>query len=101
MLATNLAVATARSGLKTLLVDLDLQFGDSALTLALTPRATIADLAASGDIDAEKLKAYVTTDSRSGLAVLPSPRRPEEADVVGPAELAAVLSAARAHTRPS
>ena len=95
VLATNLAVATARSGVKTLLVDLDLQFGDSALTLALTPRATIADLAASGDIDAEKLKAYVTTDSRSGLAVLPSPRRPEEADVVGPAELAAVLAAAR------
>ena len=43
VLATNLAVATARSGVKTLLVDLDLQFGDSALTLALTPRATIAD----------------------------------------------------------
>ena len=58
MLATNLAVATARSGMRTLLVDLDLQFGDSALTLAVTPRATIADLAASsGDIDAEKLAA--------------------------------------------
>jgi pilus assembly protein CpaE len=42
MLATNLAVATARSGRRTLLVDLDLQFGDSALTLAVTPRATIA-----------------------------------------------------------
>jgi Flp pilus assembly CpaE family ATPase len=95
VLATNLAVAAARSGVKTLLVDLDLQFGDSALTLALTPRATIADLAASGDIDAEKLKAYVTVDSRTGLAVLPSPHRPEEADVVGPAELAAVLTAAR------
>ena len=31
VLATNLAVAAARSGVKTLLVDLDLQFGDSAL----------------------------------------------------------------------
>jgi Flp pilus assembly CpaE family ATPase len=96
VLATNLAVAAARSGVKTLLVDLDLQFGDSALTLALSPRATIADLAASaGEIDAEKLKAFVTADSRTGLAVLPSPQRPEEADVVGAAELAAVLSAAR------
>jgi Flp pilus assembly CpaE family ATPase len=96
MLATNLAVATARSGLRTLLVDLDLQFGDSALTLAVTPRATIADLAASaGTIDAEKLAAFVSIDPRSGLAVLPAPRRPEEADVVGQAVLAAVLDAAR------
>jgi Flp pilus assembly CpaE family ATPase len=96
VLATNLAVAAARSGVKTLLVDLDLQFGDSALTLALSPRATISDLAASaGDIDAEKLKAFVTVDSRTGLSVLPSPTRPEEADVVGASELAAVLSAAK------
>jgi pilus assembly protein CpaE len=96
VVATNLAVAAARAGVKALLVDLDLQFGDSALTLALTPRATIADLAAVGaDLDAEKLKAYVTVDPRSGLAVLPSPQRPEEADVVRPAELAAVLDAAR------
>ena len=51
MLATNLAVAAARSGMRTLLVDLDLQFGDSALTLAVTPRATIADLAASSGDD--------------------------------------------------
>jgi Flp pilus assembly CpaE family ATPase len=96
VLATNLAVAAARSGVKTLLVDLDLQFGDSALTLAVTPRATIADLAAStGDLDIEKLKAFVSTDPRTGLAVLPSPQRPEEADVVGQAELAAILDAAR------
>ena len=96
MLATNLAVAAARSGLRTLLVDLDLQFGDSALTLAVTPRATIADLAASaGTVDAEKLAAFVSSDPRSGLAVLPAPRHPEEADIVGHNVLAAVLEAAR------
>ena len=96
MLATNLAVAAARSGRRTLLVDLDLQFGDSALTLAVTPRATIADLAASGGtIDVDKLTAFVSTDPRSGLAVLPAPRQPEEADVVSQAVLAAVLDAAR------
>ena len=95
VLATNLAVAAARSGLETLLVDLDLQFGDSALTLAVAPRATITDLAASaGDVDGEKLKAFVSTDSRTGLAVLPSPQRPEEADMIGQAELAAILKAA-------
>ncbi len=96
VLATNLAVAAARSGVSTLLVDLDLQFGDSALTLGVTPRATIADLVASaGDIDAEKLEAFVATEPLSTLSVLPAPQRPEEADVVGQAELAAVLDAAR------
>jgi Flp pilus assembly CpaE family ATPase len=95
-LATNLAVAAARSGQKTLLVDFDLQFGDSALTLAMTPRATIADLAASsGDVDGEKLQSFITTDDRTGVAVLPAPQRPEQADAVGQAELAAVLDAAR------
>jgi MinD-like ATPase involved in chromosome partitioning or flagellar assembly len=96
VLATNLAVASAQSGVQTLLVDLDLQFGDSALTLAVNPRATIADLAASaGDVDADTLSAFVTTDSRTGLAVLPAPRRPEEADVVSQDKLAAVLKTAR------
>jgi pilus assembly protein CpaE len=96
VLATNLAVAAARSGQETLLIDLDLQFGDSALTLAVAPRATIADLAASaGDMDGEKLKAFVSTDPRTGVAVLPAPQRPEEAEMVGQTELAAVLSAAR------
>jgi pilus assembly protein CpaE len=96
VLATNLAAATARSGVDTLLIDLDLQFGDSALTLAVSPRATIADLAASaGDIDLEKLKAFVSTDSRTGLSLLPSPKRPEEADLVGAPQLAAILEAAR------
>jgi pilus assembly protein CpaE len=95
-LATNLALAAQQAGLRTLLMDLDLQFGDSALTLAVPPRATIADLAgSSGDIDVEKLKAFVCTDPRSSLTLLPAPKRPEEAQIVGQAELAASLNAAR------
>jgi Flp pilus assembly CpaE family ATPase len=95
-LATNLAATTARSGVDTVLLDLDLQFGDSALTLSVSSRATIADLAASpGNIDVEKLNAFVSTDDQTGLAVLPAPQRPEEADVVGQAELSAVLESAR------
>ena len=63
----------------------------------MSPRATIADLAASsGDIDAREA-AVVRHHRRHGrgLAVLPAPQRPEEADVVGQADLAAVLDAAR------
>ena len=96
VLATNLAAATARAGIDTLLIDLDLQFGDSALTLAVAARATISDLAASpGTIDVEKLKAFVSTDPKTGLDLLAAPRRPEDADAVGQNELAAVLAAAR------
>ena len=50
VLSTNLAVAAARAGIETLLVDLDLQFGDAALTLAIAPRATVSDLASSAAI---------------------------------------------------
>jgi Flp pilus assembly CpaE family ATPase len=96
VVATNLAVASARSGLRTVLVDLDLQFGDSALTMGVAPRATIADLAsAAGELDAAKLRAFVSTDPRTGLDILPAPKRPEEADVVTQKDLAAVLVAAR------
>jgi Flp pilus assembly CpaE family ATPase len=96
VLATNIAIAAQQAGLRTLLMDLDLQFGDSALTLAVPPRATIADLAgSSGDIDVEKLKAFVVMDPRSSLTLLPAPKRPEEAQMVGQSELAASLKAAR------
>ena len=62
----------------------------------MTPRATIADLAASsGNVDGEKLKSFITTDDRTGVAVLPAPQRLEQADLVGQTELAAVLDAAR------
>jgi pilus assembly protein CpaE len=97
VLATNLAAACAAGGLRTLLVDFDLQFGDSALTLAVAPKASISDLAASaGRVDVDKLNAFVATDSRTGLALLAAPKRPEEAEVVGQDELAGVLKAARA-----
>ena len=95
-IATNLAVASMQSDRSTLLIDLDLQFGDSALTLAIPPRATIADLAAaSGDVDIDKLKAFVCMDPRTSLALLAAPKRPEEAQMVGQADLAAILDTAR------
>ena len=96
VVATNLAVSAARAGLRSLLIDLDLQFGDSALSLAVTPRATIADLAVSAsEVNVERLRAFVSVEPRTRVAVLPAPQRPEDADLVGQAELAAVLEAAR------
>jgi MinD-like ATPase involved in chromosome partitioning or flagellar assembly len=96
VLSTNIAVAAARSGIDTLLVDLDLQFGDTALTMGVSPRATIADLAASsGATDVEKLKAFVCAGPVASLALLAAPTRPEDAQVVNQVELKAILEAAR------
>jgi pilus assembly protein CpaE len=78
----NLAVALARTAKKVALVDLDLQFGDVALSLGLRPEKTIYDLAKSGgSLDIEKLDSYLTTHS-SGLRVLQAPTRPDQASFV-------------------
>jgi pilus assembly protein CpaE len=80
--ACNLTVALAEMGKKVVLVDLDLQFGDVALSLGLSPDKTIHDLAKSGgSLDIEKLESYLTTHS-SGAKVLLAPTRPDQASFV-------------------
>jgi pilus assembly protein CpaE len=94
--ATNLASALAKfEGKKTLLLDLDLQFGDAAIMLGLEPEKTIYDLVvAPGELDTEKLAGY-TTKHASGVDVLPAPLRPEDAELVTEAKLARLLEVAR------
>jgi pilus assembly protein CpaE len=96
VIATNLAAACAKfEGYKTLLVDLDLQFGDAAIMLGLEPEKTIYDLVvAPGELDTEKLAGY-TTNHASGLKVLPAPLRPEDAELVTEAKLGRLLEVAR------
>jgi pilus assembly protein CpaE len=80
--ACNLTVALAGMSKKVALVDLDLQFGDVALSLGLSPEKTIHDLAKSGgSLDIEKLESYLTTHS-SGAKVLLAPTRPDQASFV-------------------
>lgn len=73
-LACNFAVALAQeSGQKTLLIDLDLPFGDVALSLGVIPEySTINALEASDRLDASFLKRLVV-EHRSGLFVLAAP----------------------------
>ena len=63
---------------RVLLIDLDLQFGQVATHLNLTPRYDVAGLATDDQAlaDPELARAYVTPHS-SGLAVLAAPTRPE------------------------
>ena len=96
VIATNLAVALAKhEGKKTLLLDLDLQFGDAAIMLGVEPEKTIFDLVvAPGELDSEKLLGY-TTRHPSGLDMLPAPLRPEDAELVTEAKVARLLEVAR------
>ena len=80
--ACNLGVLLANAGHRTVLVDIDLQFGDVGLALGLRPDRTIYDLAASGGtMDAAKVSDYLTRHD-SGLEVLIGPARPDQAATV-------------------
>src|SRR5207237_3095201 len=81
VMATNLAASLAKhQGKRTLLLDLDLQFGDAAIMLGLEPEKTIYDLVvAPGELDSEKLAGYTTRHVR-GLDILPAPLPPRDAE---------------------
>lgn len=91
----NLAAVSAAQGRRTLLLDLDLQFGDTAIMLGLEPRKTLQDLVAdAGVLDADKLRGYVTPHA-TGVDVLPAPLRPEDAERVTEERIAQLLDVAR------
>ena len=74
------AVGAALSG--TVVVDLDLQFGDAGLALGLQPERTIYDLATSGGaLDADKVDGYLA-EHGSGVRVLLAPVRPDQAQSI-------------------
>ena len=95
--ATNLAVLLAkRSPEPVVLVDADLQFGDVAVMLKLTPQHTILEAVQQGDrLDAELLRSLLVRHEPSGLLVLPAPVEPAFADHVGLADMLKVLSVLR------
>jgi pilus assembly protein CpaE len=97
VIATNLAAALAKEdGRRTLLLDLDLQFGDAAIMLGIEPEKTIFDFVnAPGELDPDKLAGY-TTKHKTGLDILPAPLRPEDAELVTEAKLGRLLEVARA-----
>lgn len=97
VIATNLASALAKhEGKRTLLLDLDLQFGDAAIMMGVEPEKTIFDLVvAPGELDSEKLLGY-TTRHACGLDLLPAPLRPEDAELVTEAKVGRLLEVARA-----
>jgi pilus assembly protein CpaE len=83
VLSTNLAAALAHDlGRKTILLDLDLEFGDVAVMLQLPPDRTIFDAVQAFDrLDPQMLDGFLVHHS-SGLSALLAPVRPEEAESV-------------------
>ena len=99
-IAVNLAVRLAAlTGAEVALVDLDVQRGDVAAFLNLTPLQSIASIAAAhGEIDDVLLRATLTRHS-SGVFVLPAPVQVEEAEAVGHDEVSRTLAALRTQFR--
>lgn len=86
-IATNLAAALMREGVRVLLVDCDLQFGDVGVFLNLKPQATIVELIRSvDDLDIDLVNGVLVTHD-SGLRVLTAPTRPEDAEYVPTAKV--------------
>jgi pilus assembly protein CpaE len=80
--ACNLAVALAEKGKRSIVVDLDLQFGDVGIAMGLSPDRTIYDLArVGGSLDPDKAEDFLTSHP-SGARVLLAPSRPDQAGTV-------------------
>lgn len=94
--STNLARSFAARGLTTLLIDLDVQFGDAGIMLGVTPTATVHDLVSSpGRLDAEKLAGFTTPVGDDHLALLAAPARPEEGEQVSEQVVNSILETAK------
>jgi pilus assembly protein CpaE len=100
VIASNLAMVLARqeSG-PVVLVDADLQFGDLAVMLKLTPHHTLVD--AVGNIhrlDAQLLQSLLVPHS-SGVRTLAAPLEPAFSDQVGASDIVTVLDTLRTFCR--
>lgn len=95
IVSSNLAVGLASYGKRTVLLDLDLQFGDAAIMLQLKPERTIYDAMQAYDrLDAEMLAGFLVSHP-SGLKALLAPVAPEEAESVTGVRLGRIIELLR------
>ena len=95
-LATNLAVVLHNGGARRVcLVDLDLAFGDVAISLQLEPTRTVVDAVSMGDHMDVTGAASLLTTWRPGLDCVLAPVLPGDAEKVPPAVVAELLRVLR------
>lgn len=97
-LAVNLALALSERGTRrVVLVDLDLAFGDVAITLQLFPARTIADTVhLESGLDFTVLEPLLT-DYRGQLSALVAPVQPDAKDTIPPSLVGRILSLLKSH----
>ncbi|HET7690255.1 MAG TPA: AAA family ATPase [Nocardioidaceae bacterium] len=90
-LAVNLGMALAKDQSRVCLVDLDLGFGDIAITLQLFPARTIADaVPMEYDLDFAALEPLLTPH-RNGIVALVAPVQPDAKDSIPPSLVSKIL----------
>ena len=97
-LAVNLAIALSEKGSKRVcVVDLDLGFGDIAITLQLIPARTMADaIHFESGLDFAVLEPLLTPHG-SGISALVAPVQPDAKDSIPPALVGRILSLLKAN----
>jgi pilus assembly protein CpaE len=97
-LAVNLGIALAtKDQKKVCLVDLDLGFGDIAITLQLFPARTIADaVPMEYDLDFASLEPLLTPH-RNGIVALVAPVQPDAKDSIPPSLVSKILQILKQH----
>jgi pilus assembly protein CpaE len=97
VVAANLAILLARRSDKPVaLLDADLQFGDTAVMMKLSPQHTVVDAVNSiARLDVPLLKSLLVRHEPSGVLVLPAPTEPAFADQVGANDMLKIIDLLR------
>ena len=94
-MAVNLGLALSLGGSRVCVLDLDLAFGDVAITLQLIPQHTIAEAVDSEhDLDFSMIQTLLTSHP-SGLMILAAPTHPEGRDRVSASLVRRVIQTLR------
>lgn len=94
--AVNLAMALSEGGARICIVDLDLAYGDVAITLQLIPEHTIAEaVGAEEDLDFQLLQTLLT--KHENCSILAAPTHPEGKDRISPGLIGTTLRVLRDH----
>jgi pilus assembly protein CpaE len=94
-MSVNLGVALAQAGSEVCVVDLDLAFGDVAITLQIVPEHTIAEATDSeADMDFALIESLLTRHP-SSLSILAAPTHPEGRDRITPSLVRRIIQTLR------